>query len=213
MFRFTRLPVCCALRTPRRVCASRSLAPLRRLPTVAMDDIPTHTWSKTSDAYGSYQPAHYLLPSPRPAGHDIGAGRPWPQMNAQQLSPRVPRSWLLEQRSDTLSKSMLAHVKAGKSPRELCATSQRDITAGFSALLSSQVGYDSSLSPRHRPSKPGDAFWSLGRASDAYGPLKFRPVRGESTAMQMREKGAAARAMGRRGAGAPPPTAPTMPAS
>lgn len=162
-------------------------------PAAEMGDV----WRNTNSDYGAHYGMAYSEPaSPRrPSGCDIGSSRPWPHMNEGPLAPRVPISWMLESRPQNerpTVPALMSLVQSGHG-KGFALSSLRDVSRGYSSMISQTMKPRAPM--QARPSSVCDAWWSLGRAGDAYGPYDLRPSQYPmiSDAMARREAGAAAR--------------------
>ena len=182
---------------------------------MAIDRVSTSRWTTSNGIYGAHYPVSAMRNVPpiscRPDGADIGCSRPWPRMNPELLSPRVPQSWInLSPRVEPAS-AATASTPRVTTPREKVVTlledgrfrtffpsSQRDAARGYSNLLSEVLGPSDPL--KSRPSGPNDAWWSLHRASDNYGPWDGRPSRhGDLGGVATRREAGAAALLSARG--------------
>ena len=88
------------------------------------DRVTIARWATSNSSYG----AHYAIApdfAPRPKGLDVGVGRPWPDMNSRDLSPRVSPTFMGEAPSSSM-------FEAHKMPS---LGSVRDITGVISQLV------------------------------------------------------------------------------
>lgn len=131
-------------------------------------------WSTTNSVYGASFSGAMTARLPgverRPPGVELGAGRPFPALNQEQLSPRVPQKWALESGISprSVGRDKLLSSVQGKpiDMSRLAPSSQRDAARGYAMMLGTVSGGSTALRPHARPTSSCDAWWSVGRVAE-----------------------------------------------